>query len=205
MGPATLILIAANVAVFALQSVMGETLVLNFALWPLGEYPIRGTQISVGFHVWQLFTSAFLHSTTNTSHLIFNMLGLWMFGRDVERVLGTQGFLALYAAAVLAGSLAQLAVVSMSTGPVYPTVGASGGVFGILLAFGMFFPRRTVVPLFPPIPMPAWVFVSLYALAELMFGVLGTVQGVAHFAHLGGMLGALLVIYFGRARINRLR
>jgi rhomboid family protein len=99
---------------------------------------------------------------------------------------------------VLTGSLAQLVVVSMSAGPPYPTVGASGGIFGILLAFGVLFPRRTVVPLFPPIPMPAWTFVLLYALLELLNGVLGTVQGVAHFAHLGGMLGAFAVLWLGR-------
>jgi membrane associated rhomboid family serine protease len=198
MGPATLILIASNVAIFALQSVTGDGLVLTFALWPLGEYPVAGTQTEVGFHAWQLITSAFLHG--NFTHLLLNMLALWMFGRDVERVLGTRGYLSLYAAAVLSGSLAQLAVVSMSGGPIYPTVGASGGVFGILLAFGMFFPRRTVVPFFPPIPMPAWVFVLLYALLELSNGVMGTVQGVAHFAHLGGMLGALIVLWLGRRR-----
>jgi membrane associated rhomboid family serine protease len=202
MGPATQILIAANVAVFALQNVLGGGLVLPFALWPLGRFPVSGGG-EVGFQVWQLFTSAFLHG--NFTHLLLNMLALWMFGRDVEAVLGTRGFLSLYAAAVLSGSLAQLAVVSMSTGPVYPTVGASGGVFGILLAFGMLFPRRTVMPLFPPIPMPARVFVLVYALIELVNGVFGTVQGVAHFAHLGGMVGAFAVMKLGRVRPSQLR
>jgi membrane associated rhomboid family serine protease len=189
-------LIAANVVVFALQNLLGDTLLLNFALWPLGDYPVRGSQMEVGFEVWQLFTSAFLHGSL--THLLLNMFALWMFGRDVELVLGTRGYLSLYAAAVLTGSLAQLVVVSMSDGAVYPTVGASGGVFGILLAFGMFFPHRTVMPLFPPIPMPARVFVLLYAGLELANGVLGTQQGVAHFAHLGGMVGAFLILRLGR-------
>jgi membrane associated rhomboid family serine protease len=197
MGNASRILIAANVVVFALQNLTGSEIVLQFALWPLGRFPDRfGNE--VGFHVWQLFTSAFLHG--NLTHLLLNMFALWMFGRDVELVLGTQRFLLLYTAAVLTGSLAQLAVVSMSAGPPYPTVGASGGVFGVLLAFGALFPRRTVVPFFPPIPMPAWVFVLLYALLELTNGVLGTVQGVAHFAHLGGMLGGAVVLWLGRPR-----
>ena len=178
MGPATRLLIAANVAVFALQNVLGDTLVLNFALWPLGSFPVSGLQTEVGFHFWQLITSAFLHGSF--THLLLNMLALWMFGRDIEAILGTRGYLSLYTAAVLSGSVAQLIVVSMSDGPIYPTVGASGGVFGILLAFGMFFPRRTVVPVFPPIPMPAWLFVLSYALIELANGVFGTVQGVAH-------------------------
>ena len=198
MGPATRLLIAANVAVFALQNVLGDSLVLNFALWPLGRFPVSGLQTEVGFHFWQLITSAFLHGSF--THLLLNMLALWMFGRDIEVILGTRGYLSLYTAAVLSGSVAQLIVVSMSDGPIYPTVGASGGVFGILLAFGMFFPRRTVVPLFPPIPMPAWLFVLSYALIELANGVFGTVQGVAHFAHLGGMVGAFAVLRFGRPR-----
>jgi membrane associated rhomboid family serine protease len=196
MGNASRILIGANVIVFALQSMSGDGLALQLALWPLGRFPIDRFGNEVGFHVWQLFTSAFLHG--NLTHLLLNMFALWMFGRDVELVLGTRRFLILYMAAVLTGSLAQLAVVSMSGGPPYPTVGASGGVFGILLAFGALFPRRTVVPLFPPIPMPAWVFVLLYGLLELTNGVLGTVQGVAHFAHLGGMLGAAAVLWLAR-------
>jgi rhomboid family protein len=196
MGNASRILIGANVLVFALQSLSSNDLVLQLALWPLGRFPIDRFGNEVGFHVWQLLTSAFLHG--NLTHLLLNMFALWMFGRDVELVLGTQRFLTLYTAAVLTGSLTQLAVVSMSPGPPYPTVGASGGVFGILLAFGALFPRRTVMPIFPPIPMPAWLFVLLYAVLELTNGVLGTVQGVAHFAHLGGMLGAALVLWLGR-------
>jgi len=201
MGPATQILIALNVAVYAIESLAGISLVPTFALWPIGSYPVRGAGFEVGFEVWQLITSAFLHG--NLTHLLLNMFALWMFGREVEHVLGTQSFLALYTAAVLSGSVAQLITVSMSDGPVYPTVGASGGVFGVLLAFGMLFPRRTIVPLFPPIPMPAWLFVALYGLLELSNGVMGTNQGVAHFAHLGGMLGALLVLWLGRVRRPR--
>jgi membrane associated rhomboid family serine protease len=200
MGPATQILIALNVAVYAIESLLGTSLVATFALWPIGSFPVRGGGF-VGFEIWQLITSAFLHGSP--THLLLNMFALWMFGREVEYTLGTQSFLALYAAAVLAGSVAQLITVSMSDGPVYPTVGASGGVFGVLLAFGMLFPRRTIVPIFPPIPMPAWLFVLLYGLLELSNGVMGTNQGVAHFAHLGGMLGALLVMWLGGARRPR--
>jgi membrane associated rhomboid family serine protease len=201
MGTATLFLIAANVAVFLLQNATGDSLMLTFALWPYGPLRLPSGDSVVLFRYWQLITSAFLHG--GTTHLALNMFALWMFGRDVERVLGTQSYLSLYAAAVLSGSVAQLITVSMSTGEVYPTVGASGGVFGILLAFGMLFPRRTIVPLFPPIPMPAWLFVLLYALLELSNGIFGTVQGIAHFAHLGGMLGALLVLWLGRPRARR--
>jgi membrane associated rhomboid family serine protease len=95
----------------------------------------------------------------------------------------------------LSAGLVQLAVVSFGDGQPYPTLGASGGVFGVLLAFGKLFPRSIVTPLFPPIPMRAWVFVGLYALIELASGVFGTQQGVAHFAHLGGMLGAYVLLH----------
>jgi membrane associated rhomboid family serine protease len=119
------------------------------------------------------------------------MLALIMFGRDVERSLGAARYFVLYFAAVVSAALVQLLVVSsMSSSAVYPTVGASGGVFGVLLAFGTLFPRRIVMLLMPPIPLPARWFVVLYGAIELANGVLGTKSGVAHFAHLGGMLGA---------------
>jgi membrane associated rhomboid family serine protease len=89
---------------------------------------------------------------------------------------------------------------ALSGGPAFPTVGASGGVFGLLLAYGLFFPRRTLMLLFPPIPMPAWLFVTLYGLLELYLGVTGTAAGIAHFAHLGGMLGGWILIRQWRKR-----
>jgi len=199
MGPATLALIAANIAVFVLQSAIGEQLTITFALWPYGTFDLQNGGTIELFRYWQLVTSAFMHGST--THLAFNMFGLWMFGRDVETVLGTRGYLSLYAAAVLTGSIAQLVVVSMSDGPVYPTVGASGGVFGVLLAFGMMFPRRMVMLLFPPIPMRAWVLVTVYGAIELFMGITGTQAGVAHFAHLGGMAGGFLLIQYWRGRL----
>ena len=78
--------------------------------------------------------------------------------------------------------------------PAGPTIGASGGVFGLLLAYAFLFPTRKVIPLIPPIPMPAWLFATLYAAVELFLGVTGTLSGIAHFAHLGGMVGSALVI-----------
>jgi membrane associated rhomboid family serine protease len=183
-------LIAANVLVYLLQSLYGESVLVHFALWPAGVHPLAGTPLSVGFEPWQLVTYAFLHS--GRMHLFLNMFALWMFGRDCEAALGSRRYLALYAAAVLSAGLVQLAVAS-AAGETY-TVGASGGVFGVLLAFGMLFPRRRVLLLIPPIPMPAWLFVTLYGVVELVSGVLGTQAGVAHFAHLGGMLGALAVL-----------
>jgi len=89
---------------------------------------------------------------------------------------------------------------TLNPGPPYPTVGASGGVFGLLLAYGMYFPRRIVMLIFPPIPMQARYFVFIYAAVELYLGVTGTMAGVAHFAHLGGMLGGWLMLRYWRRR-----
>jgi membrane associated rhomboid family serine protease len=99
---------------------------------------------------------------------------------------------------VVAAALCHLAITFLMGGPPIPTVGASGGVFGLLLAFGMYFPHRRVMLLFPPIPMSARTFVILFGIVELVLGVTGTQAGVAHFAHLGGMLGGWLMILYRR-------
>ena len=192
-------LIGINVAVFALEALSGPGLFARFALWPVGHFSVAQFDSPVGFKVWQLVTCGFLHGSF--LHLAINMYALWMFGSDVERAVGPRHYLTLYFASLLSSSVTQLLVVSMMTGTgVYPTVGASGAIFGVLLAFGMLFPRRTIVLLIPPIPMPAIVFVILYALLELFSGVFGTDQGVAHFAHLGGMIGAYLTLRNWRRR-----
>jgi membrane associated rhomboid family serine protease len=199
MARFTKLLIIINVAVFALEAVSGSGLLANFALWPVGHFIVAQFDRPVGFKLWQLITCGFLHA--NFLHLAINMYALWMFGSDVERAVGPRHYLTLYFASLLSSSATQLFVVSMMTSAgIYPTVGASGAIFGILLAFGMLFPRRTIVLLIPPIPMPAIVFVILYALLELFSGVFGTDQGVAHFAHLGGMIGAYLTLRHCRTR-----
>ena len=175
------LLILANLAGFLLELGMAPEDLSALALWPLGA----------GFMPWQPVTHAFLHA--GFAHLAVNMFGLWMFGRDVEAVLGKAAMCKLYILSVLSAALAQL-LVAAGTGTPDATVGASGGVFGVLLAYAMYFPQRVIVLLFPPIPLPAWLFVSLYALVELALGVLGADAGVAHFGHLGGMAGAYLML-----------
>lgn len=187
LPPVTQALLLANTVVFCLQFLVGFWLDRLFALWPLNG----------GFMPWQVVTYSFLHG--GVGHLFFNMLGLYMFGSELERLWGRQRFIQFYAASVLTAAMAQLVVTSLSESP-YPTVGASGGLFGLLLAFGMTFPNRTIMPLFPPIPMKAKVFVAIYGGLELLFGVTGSASGIAHFAHLGGMLGGFLMIRYWRGQ-----
>jgi membrane associated rhomboid family serine protease len=192
MPPVTQALIVANVAVFLLEPVTGSTLVEWFALWPLAS----GLSEAPAFQPWQLVTYAFLHG--GLAHLFFNMFGLYMFGSDIERLFGSRFFALYYFACVVSAGLCQLVVTGWMGAPPAPTVGASGGIYGLLLAFGMYFPRRMVVLLFPPIPMQARVFVFVFGALELLLGVTGTAAGVAHFAHLGGMLGGWLMIQYRR-------
>jgi membrane associated rhomboid family serine protease len=184
MPPVTTALIVANIAMFLLDSSIGN-LLAPLALWPLGA----------GFAPWQLVTYAFLHGSM--LHLFFNMFALYMFGGAIEQVFGSRRYLLYYFVCVLSAALAQLLVAKV-TGGFYPTVGASGGVFGLLLAYGLYFPNNRVMLLFPPIPMPARVFVLVYAVLELVMGVTGAQSGVAHFAHLGGMVGGFIMLRYWR-------
>jgi len=190
--PVTKALIAANVAAFLFEIVGGDGLVEHFALWPLGTL----------FAPWQPLTYAFLHGSL--THLFFNMLGLYMFGADLERVWGPQRYLLYYVVSVLSAAAMQLGFAALSGSDV-PAIGASGGVFGLLLAFAMYFPTRIVVLLIPPVPMPAWLFATLYGAIELLLGVTGSAEGVAHFAHLGGMIGGYLLIRHWRSPKQRRR
>ncbi|HKA42462.1 MAG TPA: rhomboid family intramembrane serine protease [Burkholderiales bacterium] len=186
--PITRALIIANFVVFIAEMVAEELLIGLFALWPIGPQ----------FAPWQVITYSFLHGSL--LHLFFNMLALYMFGSDIERVFGPQRYLMFYFTCVLTAALAQLLVSASAGSPPYPTLGASGGVFGVLLAFALYFPRRIIMLIIPPIPMPAWLFVIIYGVIELYLGVTGTQAGVAHFAHLGGMLGGFLTIQYWRGR-----
>jgi membrane associated rhomboid family serine protease len=184
---AVISLIVANVVVFVLERASPDVMLGLFALWPL--QPVGQSN----FHVWQVITYAFLHDTQNYAHLLFNMWGLWMFGSEIERYVGSRRLLTCYFASVLSAALTQLFVPDWLGAPPAPTLGASGGVFGLLLVYALMFPNRRIMLLIPPIPMPAWVFATLYAGIELFLGVTGSQAGVAHFAHLGGMVGSALV------------
>jgi membrane associated rhomboid family serine protease len=199
MPPVTTTLILANVAGFLLQGLL-PALVVPFALWPFGSSAATGGDVAFG--PWQLVSYAFLHG--GLFHLGFNMLALYMFGGAVERVFGERRYVLYYFVCVISAAVTQLIVAALS-GAIYPTIGASGGVFGLLLAYAIYFPNNRVMLLFPPIPMPARLFVLLYAALELFLGVTGSNEGVAHFAHLGGMVGgyAMLRLWRGRAATFR--
>jgi membrane associated rhomboid family serine protease len=198
LPPITRALLIANIAVFLLQQLVGDAITVYFALWPLGPDLSDGT-FTVGFRVWQLVTYAFMHG--NLMHLLFNMLALYMFGGQIERLFGEKQFLLYYFVCLLAAALCQLAFMHFfEYGKMFPTVGASGAIFGLLLAFGMMYPHEKIMLMLIPVPMPAWLFVTGYAALELFFGITGTQAGVAHFAHLGGMLGGYLLIEYWRGK-----
>lgn len=204
-------LIILNVIVFLAQTLLpqgagGERMVDLFGLhfW-------EGHK----FQIWQPVTYMFLHG--GFSHLFFNMFALWMFGRILEYDMGSRRFLTYYLICGVGAGLCNLAVNwfefqhFISEG--YPitmvrqqwadhvvTIGASGAVFGVLLAFGMFHPNDRIMLLIPPIPMKAKWFVVAYGVLELFLGVTQTGSNIAHFAHVGGMLfGLLLLVLWKRS------
>lgn len=185
-------LLIINVICFMVQmgveQMYGADMVTFFGgLWPV---------LSPYFHFWQPLTYMFLHG--GFTHLFFNMFSLWMFGRVIEMNMGEKRFLGYYLACGLGAALCQI-VWQLFTSEVVPTVGASGACYGILLAFGMFYPNERIMLMFPPIPMKAKYFVAGYAAIEV-FSAFNTNSNIAHFAHLGGMLfGWLLITYWRRA------
>jgi membrane associated rhomboid family serine protease len=186
LPPVTQALIVINALVFLAEVVLGGSVTSLLALWPLGPR----------FMPWQMVSYAFVHA--GLPHLLFNMFGVYMFGSDLELVWGPRRYLGYYLTCAVSAAATQLGVASL-TGAYYPTVGASGAVFGLLLAYAMMFPNRTIMPLFPPIPMRAPVFVAVYGVLELVLGVTGTQAGIAHFAHLGGLAGGFLFMRFWKA------
>ena len=200
LPPVTQALLIANGALFLLQNLLGPSTFEAFMLWPPSGLfdPFSPGQ---NFQPWQLLTYGFLHG--GFGHLLFNMLALYMFGAPLELTSGPRRFLAYYLICVAGAGLCQLAVgwwTVNNGGGAYPTLGASGGVFGLLLAYGMLFPNQRMMLLFPPIPMKARTFVILFGVAELVLGFTGWQPGVAHFAHLGGMLFGWLVIRYWRGQ-----
>lgn len=189
-------LLIANVVVFVAENLFLagltyggtrlDTLMMQwFALMPIDS----------GFLPWQLVSYQFMHGSIG--HLFFNMLALWMFGMELEHLWGTRRFATYYLLSGIAAGATHILINTLMGGPGAPTVGASGSIMGVLLAFGLTFPTRPVMmfPIF--FPIPARIFVMLYAGLDLVMGIMNTNDGVAHFAHLGGALGGWLLLRFG--------
>lgn len=204
LPPVVTAVLLGNGIAFLAQFFLSDVLLTNLALWPIGtpDYAssLYGRLRVPDFELWQLVSYSFLHG--GLLHLFTNMFAMWMFGMQIENLWGSRLFAFYYFACVIGAGLVQLVVASLGAeeGAIYPTIGASGGVFGVLLAFGMMFPNQRIMLLIPPIPMRAKWFVILYGAFELYAGITGTMSGVAHFAHLGGMLFGFLLIQYWRYR-----
>ncbi len=167
---------------------IGEIFNRLFPLYPLGA----------GFRIWQLFTYMFMHG--GLMHLFFNMFALWMFGMELENTWGSRKFLGYYMICGIGAGISTLLI-----GPLFappgPTVGASGAIYGVLLAFGMMFPDRPIF-LYFLLPIRARYFVMIYMALEVYAGITGTADGVAHFAHLGGAAVGLVYMLLDRRGIS---
>ena len=186
MPPVIKILLFINIAVYLVFNVL-------FMNTPLADYfnyfcALQGFATD-NFQPWQLVTYMFMHG--GFSHILFNMLALWMFGVEIENYWGSNRFLTYYMTTGIGAGLLQILIFPYSA-----VVGASGAVYGVLLAFGMMFPDRIIFVSFI-VPMKAKYFVMLYGAIELFSGVFGAGGNVAHFAHLGGMIfGFILIKYW---------
>lgn len=188
-------LLVANVVLFLLQTV-------SPMVTDLGAFaPARFLAMP-----WTAFTYMFLHG--GFTHILFNMLGLWMFGSRVESHLGSGRFINLY---VLAGMMGALFEAIFSPGGA--TIGASAAVGGVVTAYAVLWPREILL-VWPGIPAPAWMVAVFYALTDLFSGVTGARSGIAHWAHLGGYAGGLVFLkvaeHFSparrfRAKVDRVR
>ncbi|MGB5834180.1 MAG: rhomboid family intramembrane serine protease [Thiohalocapsa sp.] len=200
LTPVVLALLLINGLVFLGELVYADHLISWFALWPSGLVtPADAAMGPPQFRPWQIITYAFLHG--GVLHLALNMYALWLFGTRLEYRWGERRFAVYYLSCVIGAALTQLIVSEITLlqgGPAYPVLGASGGVFGLLLAYGLTFPETKLVLLFPPIPIKAKWFVIGYGAIELFAGVTGTIEGVAHFAHLGGMVTGFLLLRYWR-------
>ena len=202
-------IIVINVLVMIMTYLNENFMYEHFALF----YPT-----SQFFHWWQPVTHMFMHG--GFWHLFFNMYTLFIFGSVLERVWGTQKFLIFYfvtgigAAAIHTGVewiqmqswLTQAAEGSMAAQSAIhvlkltPTVGASGAIYGVLMGYAMLYPDSVLTLIFPPISMKAKWFVLIFAAIELLTGVTGTGGGIAHFAHLGGLIFGFLLIWYWKKK-----
>ncbi len=184
-------LLIINVLCYLLYYVLARQNMIDLNYW-LGIW----TPASGMFRPWQPLTYMFMHGSFD--HLFFNMFSLWMFGSVLECYWGTRRFLFYYLICGIGAGLLNLLVPG-----IHVSVGASGAVYALLLAFGMMFPNERIY-LYFLVPLKAKWFVIGYGVLELVLGVFHSADGIAHFAHLGGMLfGLLFILYWRKKSLNR--
>lgn len=188
--PAVKVLVIANVVMFVLNLIV-PAMTLRLGLAPGAVFE--------DFAFWQPFTYMFLHSTTGVGHVLFNMLSLWMFGTELERTWGSRFFTKYYFVTGV-GAAASTLLMSLFVDNVYysVTVGASGAIYGLLLAYGIYFPNRTI--LLMVFPVPARIAVMLLGAIAFLFAMVAPGGGVANIAHLGGLVVGYLYLKGLRAR-----
>ena len=206
MPPVTRNIILINIVMFVATCINENFMVSTFAMFYPG---------SPFFHIWQPVTYLFMHG--GFWHLFFNMFCLWMFGSALERTIGSRKYLTFFFVTGLGAILIhtgveylQMKALASATKGVLtagqlnilrtPTVGASGALYGIQIGYAMLYPNDVWTLIFPPISLKAKWFVLFFVVFELFTGVTGTADGIAHFAHLGGMLfGFLLILYWRKS------
>lgn len=190
--PAVKVLIVTNVVLFVLNMIVGDVMTLRLGLSP--------QSVIEGFALWQPFTYMFLHSTSGVGHILINMLALWMFGTELERTWGTRFFTKYYLICGV-GAAATSLLLSLFMKDIYysVTVGASGAIYGLLLGYGMYFPNRPIY-LYFIFPIPARIFVMIVGAIAFFSALGGPGGGVAHSAHLGGLVVGYLYLKGLRAK-----
>jgi membrane associated rhomboid family serine protease len=168
-------LVIACAITWLVQIIAGDSFTSRFGLVP--------RDVTQNWHVWQLFSYIFLHDRYNVLHILFNMLGLWMFGSALEDIWGSRQFMKFF---FICGIGAGILMVLLSPSSPFPTIGASGSVYGVLLAFGMLFPDRIIYWLI--FPIPAKYFVMIMGGIAFFSSISASGGSIAHVAHLGGML-----------------
>jgi len=192
ISPAVKLLIIINVGLSLLNLIVGDMMTLRLGLSPQAVFE----QLAV----WQPVTYMFLHSTGGVTHVLFNMLALWMFGTDLERTWGTRFFVKYYFVTGIGAAATSLALSLFVDGVYYSiTVGASGAIYGLLLAYALYFPHRSIM-LYFIFPIPARVFVMIVGAIAFLSSLSGPGGGVAHAAHLGGLVVGYLYLKGLRSR-----
>ncbi len=191
LEPGVKFLLIAFTGVFALQYAVSGWLEMNFGLVP--------AKVIGSFHLWQMFTYVFLHGSV--MHLLFNLFALWMFGKELESTWGTREFLKFFFLCSLGAAFFNIVCDPFST---LPIIGASGGIYGLLVAFAVLYPE-SLIYLYGIIPLKARHFVVLIGIFEFLASFHGSASLIARFAHLGGMLTGFLYLksYEFRSILNR--